>query len=631
MKKTLTYTCLSILVLFVNSCDLLNSDPTRSDLKTISGNFDNWNLGSDKVLRYGIYDNNGNFTQIGSTPISNNGAFKIDSLLTPPDYSFEAIGNGPFNGGCSGSINVSNKNAQVSAASFIVTEQNLNKVVGRVYHATGEIENDFAKEVGGFYTQYVFSKDTTTLRGENICTNNNVSVKNQVDAKIKIGWNKVVFKTMESSSNTNTVLISTRLSSGGRWYFIDDRPILQPEYDINLSGTIENWSDGSGKQLQLGEFNYQTNQFHSFAYADISSDGKFSLLKTKSPEISFLRTPKFLYADQTNCSITLDISDPKASAATSRMIIVDKATQKMISEIFYGVDNNKNGSRDAGDSEFQFVFSDRPVNISGESTCNFINQNGQASKDYMKVSLALTKGWTKVAFQFTEFTQTSTKRNLTNQNSNSGSFYYKPTQPDISGSFPISLSGKFDFWQEGANKIIVVGETDYQTQILSRFGTGDISSEGQFSINSAVAPGNNFLRPAQNLFVDPNSCSTNLTISDYNARVAVAHFFILDKNSGVKIGVGSFGNDIAKNGRQDPGDYQISLIFSDRNVTISGESSCNYKDPNGNPFLDTRKYNLDLKKGWNVVTEKILEIGSASWKLDLTTGMPSVGNWYYGK
>jgi hypothetical protein len=312
------------------------------------------------------------------------------------------------------------------------------------------------------------------------------------------------------------------------------------------------------------------------------------------------------------------------------MIIVDKATQKLVSEVFYGIDLNKNGSRDAGDSEFQFLFADKPVNVKGESTCNFINQDGQPSTDNLKIDVTLKTGWNKIAFHFNEFTSNSTKRSLDNTEAE-GSWFYKPTEPDISGSFPISLTGKFDFWQEGINKILVVGETDYQTQTLFRFASSDISQDGRFSITSASAPDKNFLRLAQYLFVDPNSCSANLSISDNYARVATAHFFILDKNSGQRVGVASYGYDEAKNARLDPGDYQISLVFTDRDVTINGESTCNPKDPSGNQFTDTRKYNLALKKGWNVVTEKVIDISATSWKIDLTTGMPTQGNWYYGK
>ena len=632
MKRSLLLTTFLVLVYLTNSCDILNSDPNKSDLKSISGNFDNWNLGSDKILRYGVEDQSGNFMPIGSTPISSNGAFKFDSLLVPPDYSFENVGEGPFNNGCTGTVNVSNKNAQVTAAKFVVTEQNPNKIIGKVYNATGEIKDDAAVDIGGFYTEYVYSKDTLTMSGEKLCVETDGSTsRNQIDAKLQIGWNKVIFKTVESTQNSKTILLSTRLSSGGRWFFKDDRPVLQSEYDINIDAKFEYWYEGSGKQLQIGEYNYQTNQFFPYAYADISAEGKFTIAKTKSPELNFLHSPENLYADKMNCTINMSASDPKAVVATSRMIIVDKASQKLVSEVFYGIDINRNGGRDAGDSEIHFVFSDRPVIVKGESTCNFTNQEGQPGIDYMKIDVALQSGWNKVMFQFTEFTTNSTKRNLINAQANQGNWYYQPSQPDISGSFPLQLSGKFDFWQEGTNKVLVVGETDYQSQTLSRFGSGDISQDGQFAITSAIAPDQKFLRQAQYLYVDPNSCTSSISVSDYNARVATAHFFILDKNSGQGVGVASFGYDAAKNARLDPGDYQVSLIFADRDLTISGESTCNQKDPNGNPFTDGRKYNLSLKKGWNIVTEKILEVGASSWKVELTTGMPTQGNWYYGK
>lgn len=632
MKKSFLFITILILVFLTNSCDLVNSDPTKSDLKSISGNFDSWNLGSDKVLRYGVEDQNGNFMPIGSTPISSNGAFKFDSLLVPPDYSFEGVGEGPFKDGCTGTVIVSNKNAQVTAAKFVVTEQNPNKIIGKVYNATGEVKDDAAVDIGGFYTEYVYSKDTLTMSGERLCVDADGSTsKNQIDAKLKIGWNKIIFKTIESTQNSKTILLSTRLSSGGRWFFKDDRPILQSEYDINIDAKFEYWYEGSGKQLQLGEYNYETNQFFPYAYADISAEGKFTIAKTKSPEVNFLHSPENIYADKMNCSINMNASDPKAVVATSRMIIIDKASQKLISEVFCGIDINRNGSSDAGDSELQFVFADRPVTVKGESTCNFTNQDGQPGTDNTKIDLALQSGWNKVMFQFIEFTSNTTKRNLINASANQGNWYYQPSQPDISGSFPLQLSGKFDFWQEGVNKVLVVGETDYQTQVLTRFASAGISQDGQFAITTAIAPASNFLRQAQYLYVDPNTCSANLSISDNNARVAMAHFFIIDKNNGQQVGVASFGYDAAKNARFDPGDYQINLIFSDRDVTITGESNCNQKDPNGNPFTDGRKYNLTLKKGWNIVTEKILEVGASSWKVELTTGMPSQGNWYYGK
>ncbi|MDP3583293.1 MAG: hypothetical protein Q8S39_15255, partial [Ignavibacteria bacterium] len=169
MKKSFLFITILILVFLSNSCDLLNSDPTKSDLKSISGNFDNWNSGDDKVLRYGVEDQNGNFMPIGSTPISSNGAFKFDSLLVPPDYSFESVGEGSFKDGCTGNVTVSNKNAFVAGVKFVVTDQNPNKIIGKVYHATGEVKDDAVIEVGGFYTEYVYSKDTLTMSGEKLC------------------------------------------------------------------------------------------------------------------------------------------------------------------------------------------------------------------------------------------------------------------------------------------------------------------------------------------------------------------------------------------------------------------------------------------------------------------------------
>lgn len=632
MKRLLLSVVLFASLIFNNSCDLLDSDPTKSDLKSISGNFDNWTLGNDKVLRYGIEDNSGKFILLGSTQISNNGFFKLDSLIIPQDYLFDAVGEGPFENNCTGSLTISNKGAQVANASFIVTEQDPNKVIGKVYHATDEMKDKVSLSVGGFYTEYIYAKDTVAMRGEKICLGENgASYKNQIDAKLKIGWNKVIFKTTEINQNSSTVLISTRLSSGGRWFFTDERPILQSEYDINIDAKFEYWYEGSGKQLQLGEYNYQTNQFFPFAYADISSDGRFAITKTKSPETMFLRQPQNLYADQMNCSINIAASDTKAVVATSRMIIVDKANQKLISEVYYGIDINKNGSRDAGDSEFNFVFADRPVTVKGESSCNFTNQNGEASKDNSTVDLSLQKGWNKIQTKFIEFSQTANKKELTNASSGSGGWYYQPTQPDLSGTFPLSLNGKFEFWQEGTGKALIIGETNYQTQELVRFASADISPLGEFATVSAIAPSQTFLRQAQYLYIDPNTCSNTITISDYNARVATAHFFILDKNGGQRVGVASFGYDAAKNARMDPGDYQISLVFSDRDVNMSGESSCDQKDPNGNPFTDAREYDLALKKGWNVITELILDINASYRKIRLSAGLPSQGSWYYGK
>jgi hypothetical protein len=64
-------------------------------------------------------------------------------------------------------------------------------------------------------------------------------------------------------------------------------------------------------------------------------------------------------------------------------------------------------------------------------------------------------------------------------------------------------------------------------------------------------------------------------------------------------------------------EWTSRLVYSNKNVTITGSTTRDDKH--------TEKYDVNLKKGWNIVYEKDIDKGDS----EITTQMPDNAKWYY--
>jgi hypothetical protein len=79
-------------------------------------------------------------------------------------------------------------------------------------------------------------------------------------------------------------------------------------------------------------------------------------------------------------------------------------------------------------------------------------------------------------------------------------------------------------------------------------------------------------------------------------------------------------------------DWESDLMYSNSDVSITGSdtSTSNWEDSDG-VHTDTyiKKYNVHLKKGWNIVYSRETEKGNNTHEEEKTTIAPSDAKWYY--
>ncbi len=179
----------------------------------------------------------------------------------------------------------------------------------------------------------------------------------------------------------------------------------------------------------------------------------------------------------------------------------------------------------------------------------------------------------------------------------------------------ISISGKFENWNQGTDKILKITIRD---STYHPFGQSTIDVNGNFSISSMDAVPDYMLNPINSVWATPGLVFSNSSTKINKNKVRIQ---IFSGNSSVPY----FDNEIEKEFIQSSstyttGDFYIKYVYLDNAVNVSGtytESTYEYN------------YNLKFKKGWNAYCVKINEYNPTSFllKQELTTDIPEGGKW----
>ena len=175
------------------------------------------------------------------------------------------------------------------------------------------------------------------------------------------------------------------------------------------------------------------------------------------------------------------------------------------------------------------------------------------------------------------------------------------------------ISGKIENWSYGDSIKIVAGE--YRNiygrgDSLYVFGSAKINPDGSFSL-SLSNPSDTLTRRSANgayTFTDPGAKFTTLKVMLFLPEGSLFKYIYNASNSPQELKTGQ---------------YWIDYQYADRTVTMTGED-------NGSTSLGPWiiKYNIDYKKGWNRVVEKLISTNNQMYNYECEVSDTSVGKWF---
>ncbi|MDR2026337.1 MAG: hypothetical protein LBQ01_02105 [Prevotellaceae bacterium] len=108
---------------------------------------------------------------------------------------------------------------------------------------------------------------------------------------------------------------------------------------------------------------------------------------------------------------------------------------------------------------------------------------------------------------------------------------------------------------------------------------------------------------------------SGITVSDSRVKVGYAYLEAYKSNSNV--GLFYRGTE----------EWEGELMYVDGDLSITGAYT-DTEEYSGVTYMATEKYNMHLKKGWNIIYGKVTESGN-SYTVDITTTVPSGAKWYF--
>jgi len=205
MKNILTF-CLLILLFSCKKSETLTT--TFEGITSISGKIENWTLGSDKTIVFGLYEND------GSSSIDTNGNFHISNLTIPNRLiSIDSSVIGKL-------FKVSNHNIKTATAILSVyNSTDLINVIGHVHAGNRDIStSDYAD--GDYKVYYIYVNDDVSINGSSsISAMGNSSAINS-SLYLKKGWNVYLYKIVSASSKSGRVdCVTDSIPSSAKWYY----------------------------------------------------------------------------------------------------------------------------------------------------------------------------------------------------------------------------------------------------------------------------------------------------------------------------------------------------------------------------------------------------------------------------
>ncbi len=203
MKNTLIICTLILLY----SCQK-DANISYQDISSISGKIENWNLGSDKTIIFGLNEND------GSTSIDANGNFYISNLSIP--HRLISIDSSDL----ASLFKVSNHNIKTATAILSVFYSNdLINVIGHVHSGNRDVSTSNFVD-GDYKVYYIYVNGDVSINGSsNISALGNSSSIN-ASLYLKKGWNKYLYKIISANSKSGRVdCVTDSVPSSAKWFY----------------------------------------------------------------------------------------------------------------------------------------------------------------------------------------------------------------------------------------------------------------------------------------------------------------------------------------------------------------------------------------------------------------------------
>ena len=398
MKRTYLF-LISLLIIVFSSCDVLNNDNSYLH-GFINGTINNWDLGGNKVIRFGNFDDRTQmFVEYGHAQISSDGSFSFDTLSVPPHYFLEPVNNGPTGeGNCSGDMVISNPDVLIGFGKFIVTEANSYEPIAGVLR-TDNPEFYSHPRANTYIVDYIYSRTYVSADGTSYCENVNWGkpfyeiVYSEVF--LNEGWNKVVERITYLSADSLMREVTNYDPAESRWVLLNNNQQNGQQHDFIYDGHIENWNLGSNKRIVFGGMDYAQNRFLTYAESQIDATGNFHFRLAQEPVNNSMRLPDDIFRMDSTCTMNLNISNPYVKIAPGDFIIIDNSNEQSIGYVNYGKEELDPQGKLIVLFKIRHYFSYDPFNITGNIICNWDPQTGR-KLDMKLFDVSIHVGWNAI-------------------------------------------------------------------------------------------------------------------------------------------------------------------------------------------------------------------------------------------
>jgi hypothetical protein len=220
------------------------------------------------------------------------------------------------------------------------------------------------------------------------------------------------------------------------------------------------------------------------------------------------------------------------------------------------------------------------------------------SNKFQQINNNMKKNFKMMAFVclFTVAALISCSKDDDNNGADSGAISNVLTVVVENGSNHNSMIDVVKLLAFGTNGEDVLAESDY--------------TDGRFTLNLPNPLGSQYLNPVGD--IAPYS---GITVSNRNVKIGDAALCAFKENEETGYFYTASGN------------WEGELVYVDGDVSITGTYS-DTEEEDGVTYTETIRYNMNLKKGWNIFYSKSTEDGNTE-TTEITTTVPAGVKWYF--
>jgi|GEM_PF-4422112 len=219
-KKFLLISLMSIL--FFTGCENENNilvGEAVFGIENVDGKIVNWEGKSDRVLLFGYGENE----IFGAAKISREGRFDVN-LTNPDDDILTPINLFPEGGVSTNTLKYSKSGIKAIVGSFFVYEPGNAGPLGQIYRFNIPLGGEISSLGTWFSVQFIYVSDNVNISGREVCLYNfdkgeYFSITQDVNLKLVKGWNKIIYRSVENSTNASSIEVSNIEPTGGNWYY----------------------------------------------------------------------------------------------------------------------------------------------------------------------------------------------------------------------------------------------------------------------------------------------------------------------------------------------------------------------------------------------------------------------------